>query len=82
MRDAEIALHHRAGAADLVADQRPDLCRQHGMHRILDAIAVGLIARRDLRGKRLQRRKIAAGGSDGLGGFEDFVHGQLPGSNP
>jgi len=28
MRDAKIFLHHRAGAADLVADQRAEIGRQ------------------------------------------------------
>jgi hypothetical protein len=46
------------------------------MHRLLDAVPLRLIAWRDLRAKRTQRHKIAAGGCDGFGGFEDFVHGE------
>jgi hypothetical protein len=77
-RNTQIILHHPTGAADLVTDQRPELDRQHGMHRVLNAISLRLVARRDVRAERPQRHKIAAGGRDGLGGFEGFVHAGRP----
>ena len=74
MRDADILLHHRTGAADLVAGRRPYIRRQQIVNRILNAVALGFILRGDIRGQRLQRPAVAAGGSDGLCGFERFVH--------
>ncbi|MEA2837891.1 MAG: hypothetical protein QOD89_2441 [Bradyrhizobium sp.] len=45
------------------------------MNCLLNAVTLHLIARRNFRGKRAQRRKLAAGGRHGFGGFEGFVHG-------
>ena len=71
MRDVEILLHHRAGAADLVADQRADLRQQQIVNRVLNPVSVGLSPRRGVGRKRRQRRAVAAGGGDGFRGRED-----------
>ena len=46
MRDVEISLHHLAGAADLVTDERAELGRQQVVDGILNQIAVGFGLRR------------------------------------
>ena len=78
MRDVEILLHHRAGAADLVTNQAACLRQQQVVDRALNAIAFRLIAGRELRSKRGQRRAIAAGSSDGLCSRKNFVHHRRP----
>ena len=83
MRDVEILLHHRAGAADLVADHRAGLRQQQIVHGALNAVALGLVLRRDVAAQRMQRRAVAAGGGDGLCGRENLVHRRrLPGFEP
>jgi hypothetical protein len=74
VRNAEIVLHHRAGAADLVTDQRAEIGRQQLVKRILNAVSAGLVLRRASGGERLQRRAVAAGRGDGFRGREDLVH--------
>src|SRR5207302_3759992 len=74
VRYLEISLHHRAGAADLVADQAAQMRQQEIVHGALDQIALGLVLWRDFGGKRRKRAAIAAGGGDRLGGTEDLVH--------
>ena len=61
MRNAEILLHHRAGAADLVADHGAELRQQQIMHRALDTVAVGLVLRRDV-GWRANAAACGCGG--------------------
>src|SRR3981189_3034939 len=39
MRDVKVSLHHRAGAADLVADQRAEMGRQQIVDGVLNLIA-------------------------------------------
>ena len=60
MRDVEITLHHRAGAADLVADQRADMRQQQIVQRALDPIALGLVGRGDRRARRAARLRRAS----------------------
>jgi hypothetical protein len=74
VRNSEIVLHHRAGAADLVTDQRAEIGRQQLMQPILNAVSAGLVLRRDIDGERLQRRAVAAGRGDGFCGRENLVH--------
>ena len=64
VRNAEVMLHHRAGAADLVTDQRAEIGRQQLVKRILNAVSAGLVLRRDIGPERLQRRAVTARGSD------------------
>src|SRR4029077_9008193 len=71
VRNAEILLHHRAGAADLVSDQRAVVGRQQLMQRFLNAVSGGLVLRRDIGAEWLQRHKAAAGGSNGFCSRED-----------
>ena len=66
MRDAEIMLHHHAGAADLVADAVAEIGRKQAMQRVLDQITLGLAARRELRRKRRERFY----GTDGRDGHD------------
>ena len=81
MRDIEILLHHRAGAADLVADQRAEIGRQQIAQRLLNPVALGLVPRRESGGQRLKRRAVAAGGGDGFGGREGVGHRRRPSKN-
>jgi len=74
MGDVEILLHHRAGAADLVADQGTGLRQQQIVDGALDLISCRLVAWHKIRRKRGQRRTIAAGSSDSLCGRENCVH--------
>ncbi len=74
MWDVEIFLHHRAGAADLVADETADLGLQQIVQRALHEIAFGLVARHDVFRKRLERRAAAARAGDRLCGREDPIH--------
>jgi hypothetical protein len=76
--NAEIVLHHRAGAADLVTDQRPEIGRQQRMKRILNAVSAGFVLRRDIGGERPQKRAIAAVGGNGFCSREDIGHEGLP----
>src|SRR6202011_4006792 len=73
---AEILLHHGAGAADLVADQRAHRGQQQIMDGALDRIALSLVPRRDVGRERCKRCSVAARGGDGLGGAKDVVHGR------
>src|SRR5665213_625690 len=74
MRNAEIVLHHRTGAADLVTHQRAEIGRQQFMKRILDAVSLDFVLWCDVVGERSQRRAVAAGRGDGVRGREDLVH--------
>ena len=81
MRDVKVSLHHRAGAADLVADQRAEIGRQQIVDGVLNPVPFRLGLRRGIAGKRMQRRAVAAGGGDGLCGRERVVHLRLPECN-
>src|SRR5439155_7740367 len=72
MRDADVLLHDLAGAADLVADERPEMRQQEIMQRALDLVALSLVGRRNL--QRRERRMIAARQRDRLCGCKNFVH--------
>ncbi len=74
MGNAEILLHHRAGAADLVADHGAELRQQQVVHRALDPVALRLVPRREFGVQRVQRGAAAAGGGDDPGGRENIVH--------
>jgi hypothetical protein len=78
MRDVQILLHHLAGAADLVADQRAGLRQQQIVHRALHPVAFGLIARRNVCRQRLQPDAVTPAGGDELCGGNDPVHAQRP----
>jgi hypothetical protein len=60
MRDVEVLLHHRAGAADLVADLFTEIGRQQAVNRILNPVAFRFVSRRGIAGQRLQRLAAAA----------------------
>jgi hypothetical protein len=75
MRDGEILLHHRAGAADLEARDGADMRQQEIVDGALDQVALGLVPWRDLGCKESKRAAIASGGGDDLGSLENFVHG-------
>ena len=81
VRNSEILLHHRAGAADLVTDQRAEIGGQQIMKRILNAVSVGLVLRRGVCGERLQRPAVAAGSSNDSCSREDPVHRRQPSGN-
>jgi hypothetical protein len=74
MRDIEIFLHHRAGAADLVAGHGAEIGRQQIAQRFLNPVSLRFVVRRDIGGQRLKRRAGAAGGSDEGGGRENVGH--------
>jgi hypothetical protein len=74
MRNVQVLLHHRAGAADLVADHLAEIGRQQAVDRVRNPVSFGFGPRRGSAGKRLQRHAMAAGGGDGFGGRESVVH--------
>jgi hypothetical protein len=74
MRDIEILLHHRAGAADLVTDLRAEIGRQQIGNRGLNQISLGLVPRGDIRIERRQRRAVTARSGDDAGGRWNPVH--------
>ena len=78
MRDVEILLHHRTGAADLVADHLAEIARQQAVDGVRDPVAFGFGLRRGVAGKRMQRRAIAPAGGDGFGRRESVVHRRQP----
>src|SRR6202011_2877116 len=78
MRDIEILLHHRAGAADLVADHRAEIDREQAVQRILDPVTVSFGLGRGVAGERRQWRPVAPGGGDGFCGRERPVHRRPP----
>jgi len=45
-------LHHRAGAADLVTDQRAEIGRQQLVNRVLNPVSLGFSLRGGVAGKR------------------------------
>ena len=57
---------------------RRSLRQQQVMDGALDAIALGLVAGCGVGRQRLQRRAVAPGGGDGLGGSKNSVHLQRP----
>src|ERR1700722_19208739 len=76
MGDAEIFLHHRAGAADLIADSSAAIGCEQAVQRVLDQVALRFAARRSASRQRPERSTAAARGGDDFGGLEDSIHGR------
>ena len=80
MGNVEILLHHRAGAADLVADHGAELRQQQIVHGALDLVAFGLVLRRDVgvsefsgvRARRAAAMVLAAARMLSIGGAFQF----------
>src|ERR1700722_4819700 len=76
MGDAEILLHHRAGAADFIADADAAIGREQAVQRVLDLVALRFAVWRSASRQRPERSTAAARGGDDFGGLENGVHGR------